>query len=133
MAHGEESLRLNRPPPQEPGPAHTAASLPCGQPEFEGIGSFLGGEVKVKAIRVVRYDPKLTPSLIRDEVLRVWLAIFSGAYSQVMWSKGNPWNIEASVEYEDGKRTSILMDGLHVQFQDRAGKYWYTRLWPAVE
>ena len=33
-------------------------------------------------------------------------------------------------EYEDGKRSTILMDGwIQVQLQDRGGKYWYLREW----
>jgi hypothetical protein len=43
------------------------------------------------------------------------------------------WNIRATVEYEDGKKSTMLTDGLHVQVQDREGKYWYMREWPAVD
>jgi hypothetical protein len=89
------------------------------------IESFVGG--KVKAIRV-QYDPTLTPSQIRDEVRKVWLGLFTEAYSSIMWSEMNRWNIKASVEFEDGERTWILTDGIHVQVQDREGKYWFIRL-----
>ena len=87
------------------------------------VESFVGGEVKV--IRVVGYDPKLMPSQIREEVRKVWLGVFWFAGSSIMWSE---------VEYEDGKRSSILMDGwVHVQVEDREGKYWFIRLSPAVQ
>jgi hypothetical protein len=113
--------------------------------EWEGVGAaslmfdryvsieeFVGG--KVKSIRVTRHDPKLTPGQIRDEVRKVWLSIFWSAASTITWSEGNQWNIAASVEFEDGKQTFVVMDGwIHVQVQDRAGNYWYIRLWPAVE
>jgi hypothetical protein len=96
------------------------------------VESFVGGKVKV--IRVVGYDPKLTPSQIRQEVRKVWLAVFWFGASSIMWSEGNRWNIQALVEYEDGKRSSILMDGwVHVQVEDREGKYWFIRLSPAVQ
>lgn len=90
------------------------------------VQSFVGG--KVKLIRVVRYNQKLSPSQIRDEVRKVWLGSFSLATTIIIWSEGSPWNIQATVEYEDGKRTSILMDGwIHVQVEDREGKHWFIR------
>jgi len=99
---------------------------------FLSIESFMGG--KVKSIRVVHHDPKLTSSQVREEVRKVWLGVFWNASSFIGWSEGNRWNIEASVEYDDGKRSSILMDGwIHVQVEDREGKRWYVRLWPAVD
>jgi hypothetical protein len=45
-----------------------------------------------------------------------------------MWSEMNRWNIKASAEFEDGGHTWIMMDGVHVQVQDREGKYWFIRL-----
>ena len=68
------------------------------------VESFVGG--KVKLIRVVRYDSKLTPSQIENEVRGAWLGAFSGANATILWDEGNDWNVQASVEYEDGKRTS---------------------------
>jgi hypothetical protein len=70
------------------------------------IESFVGG--KVKAIRVQEYDPGLTPPQVRDEVRRVWLGLFTEAYSSIIWSEMNRWNIKASVEFEDGGHTWIL-------------------------
>jgi hypothetical protein len=106
---------------------------PCPlEPSLYTIESSVGG--KVKSIRVVRYDPKLTPSQIREEVQKVRAGSLRVAAGSIMWSEGNSWNIQASVEYEDGKRTSILMDGwIHVQVEDRAGKYRFIRLSPAAQ
>jgi hypothetical protein len=88
------------------------------------IESFVGG--KVKSIRVVRYDPQLTPSQIREEVRKVWLSVFmKNADTTIGCSEGNAWNIEADIDYEDGKHSSILMDAGHVQVQDHEGKYWF--------
>lgn len=99
---------------------------------FITVESFVGSKVKV--IRVVGHDPGLTPSQIRDEVRKVWLGVFRLAASHISWSEMNSWNIHASVEHEDGKRTAILMDGwIHVQVEDREGKYWFIRLSPAVQ
>jgi hypothetical protein len=42
---------------------------------FLTVESFVSGKVKV--IRVVRYDPKLTPSQTRDVVRNVWLGVLS--------------------------------------------------------
>lgn len=95
-------------------------------PHPVSLESFVGG--KMKLIRVVRYDPSLTPRQIRDEVRTVWLGYVGLAASSIIWSEMNRWNIKAWVEDEDGKRTSIVMDGwIHTEVQDRQGKYWYIR------
>jgi len=91
------------------------------------IGSLVGGRVKL--IRVVHYNPTLSPFQIREEVRKVWVSKFREVTTVVMWSEGSPWNIEGSIEYEDGKRSSILMDGwIHIRVQDRQGKYWLIRM-----
>jgi hypothetical protein len=98
---------------------------------YLSVESFVGG--KVKAIHVVRVSPdsKLTTTQIREEVRRVWLGVFRATDCHINWDEGTNWNIEASVEYEDGTRTSILMDGFHVEVQDRVGKFWFIRRSPA--
>ena len=99
---------------------------------YLSVESFVGG--RVRTIRVIRRDPRLTPEQIRDEVMRVWLGVFWNITRSIGWQEGNPWNIEAAVEYTDGKHSLILMDGLvHVEVEDREGKYWFLRLWPAVD
>jgi hypothetical protein len=99
--------------------------------QFFSIEDFVGG--KVKTIRVVRHDPRLSADQIKEELRKVWLGIFHYATCQIEWDEGTFWNIRATVEYEDGRKSSILTDGLHVQVQDREGKYWFMREWPAVE
>ncbi|MGD0361236.1 MAG: hypothetical protein ABSC93_10230 [Bryobacteraceae bacterium] len=150
----QQTVDVHRPVPNSPPtdfkPVIAVDPPPCGsgpsldrRSEWEGfpmvsfdryltVESFVGG--KVKWIRVVHYDPRLTPPQIRDEVRRVWLGVFWFAAGGIIWSEANLWNLEASVEYEDGKRSSVTMDGgIHVQVQDREGKYWFLRLWPAVQ
>jgi hypothetical protein len=98
---------------------------------YLSIESFVGG--KAKSIHVVKYDPRLTPFQIRGEVQKVWLGMFWDASNYQAWAEVTLWNIEASVEYEDGKRSSLVTDGSHVRVQDPEGKYWFIRLWPAVD
>jgi hypothetical protein len=99
--------------------------------QFLSIEDFVGA--KVRTIRVVNHDPRLTADQIKEEVRKVWLGIFHYATCHIEWAEGTIWNIRATVEYADGgKKSSLLTDGLHVQVQDREGKYWYMREWPAV-
>jgi hypothetical protein len=98
------------------------------------IEQFIGG--KVTQIRVVRFWrlPKVTLADIREEVRRVWLGRFSNPTLYMGWSEGGGWNVEAKVLFEDGKETSILMDDwVHVQVEDREGRFWFIRLRPAVD
>lgn len=142
------SVRTPEPPPYkyvEPPQCWSGVASADHRAEWEGLGvgsltfdryvsveEFVGG--KVRSIHVTQYDPKLTPEQIRNEVRKVWLGIFWRAASTIGWAEGNQWNIAASVEFEDGKRISVVMDAwVHVQVQDRTGNYWYIRLWPAVE
>jgi hypothetical protein len=111
-------------------------SLTCGvhSDRFQTVEAFLGG--KVKAIRVVRFlgSSEATPAEIQSRTMEVWLGVFRSAYCFMAWSEVTFWNLEASVEYEDGTRSSILMDGwIHVQVKDHEGRLWFIRLWPAVD
>ena len=97
------------------------------------IEDFVGGRVNVIHVSHVTADSHLTPEQIKEQVRKVWLGSFRSISTSIMWSEGNPWNIEATVEFDDGKPTSISMDTSgHVQVQDRQGKYWFLRLWPAA-
>ena len=102
--------------------------LPCGlvcPPVLQNVFSVWGQSVKT--IRVVRYDPGLTPAEIRHEVQKTWLGI---------WMLDSPersvWNIEALLEYDDGKRATMLIGGDNVEVKDRDGDCGFIRLWPAV-
>lgn len=97
---------------------------------YISIEQFLGGTLK--AIHVTWHDPKLTRQEIRDEVRKVWFGVFADA-RKLGWSWGPLRTIAASVEFEDGKPTSLLIGGTtHVLLQDRVGQYWYIYLRPAV-
>jgi hypothetical protein len=112
------------------------SSPTCGvhSDRYQTVQAFLGG--KVKAIRVVRFlgSSETKPAEIQSRIMEVWLGVFRSAYCFMAWSEVTSWNLEASVEYEDGKRSSLLMDGwIHVQVKDREGRLWFLRLWPAVD
>jgi hypothetical protein len=102
------------------------------------IKNFVGGNVK--RIRVTHYrspsGPKAsqpTPSELQQEVRNIWLGTFHHATCQIIWAEGALWNIRGIVEHDDGKRSSLMSDGLHVEVQDRNGKFWFIRLRPAVD
>ncbi len=99
--------------------------------QFMSVEEFVGGNVK--EIRVDYYDPGPTPDQVKEQVRKVWLGIFHDVMCRIEWDEATLWNIRATVEYEDGGKSSILSDGWHVQVQDREGKYWYLREWPAVD
>jgi hypothetical protein len=91
------------------------------------IGSFIGG--KVKSVQISRYDPRLEPDEIKNQVRRVWRGTLSHASRIIDWSEGTPWNIEAIAEDEDGTRSSLLIDRWdHVRVTDRHGRNWYTKV-----
>lgn len=91
------------------------------------VGSFVGGGVK--SIRVIRYNPKLTPDQIKREVLGVWRATLLHASNFIDWSEGSDWHIEAMVDHDDGSSSSLLFDNwMHLHVRDRIGKYWYMRI-----
>lgn len=106
----------------------------CGKdltfPNYISVEAFVGG--RVKSVRVVAYDQALTPAQVKEEFRKVWLGVFRSPSCFIPWDEGGSWNLRAVVEFEDGKRTSLLTDGGHVEVQDREGNYWYLREWPAV-
>jgi hypothetical protein len=107
-------------------------AVPKGADHRQSIEAAVGGKVTVA--RVTRFEraPDLTASEIQNEVRRVWLGRFEFASPWIPWSEGVGWRIEASVEFEDGTRATLLTDGLHVQVRDRDGKCWSTRIWPSA-
>jgi len=99
---------------------------PCWRgPDVEShlsIGKFLG---KVRSIRVTGHSPSLTPVEIQDEIRRVWLSTVTLASNIIVWSEGSPWNVEAVVEFDDGRRNAILMDGwVHLFVKDLSSNNW---------
>jgi hypothetical protein len=90
------------------------------------IAAFVGGNVQT--IRVIHYDPTLTPAQVEDQVRKVWLSWFRYAESFIGWSEGNNWTIDAVIEFDDGNRASLVTNGSHTRFQDREGNYWFVRL-----
>jgi hypothetical protein len=92
----------------------------------------------VKAIHVTAYRlnanvPRKEPKDIRQQVLDVWLGKFRTAFCQIAWAESTNWSINATVEFDDGKRGSLLTDGSHVRLLDHEGKFWFLRLLPAAQ
>lgn len=99
--------------------------------QYLSVESFAGG--KVKLLKVTRTSSQLTQEQIRKEVRKVWLGVFFDAAAQIGWSEASFWNVEASIEFEDGRKGLLLTDGGHVCIQDHDGRRWFMRLWPAVD
>jgi hypothetical protein len=100
---------------------------------YRTVEAFLGG--KAKAIRVVRFLGTRPPETaeIQSRIMEVWAGVFRSASCGINWAEGADWNLEASVEFEDGTHGSLLMDGgRHVRLRDRYGRLWFLRLWPSM-
>ena len=102
---------------------------------FRTVEDFLGGKVRaIRVIRVVRFrgSGKGTPADVQTRVLEMWSGVFRSGSCFIPWAEAPFWCIEATVEYEDGKRTSIWMaDAIHVALEDREGRVLFIRLWPS--
>lgn len=98
------------------------------------VGDFVGG--KVKTIRVVRSAARKSPPTA-EEVLKslrmVWQGKFQVAFCQLPWAEPTNWSIESIMEFEDGKRSALITDGVHVALQNHDGKTWFFRLFPAAQ
>jgi hypothetical protein len=98
------------------------------------VGALVGGWIK--DVRVIRYRSReghLKETEIRDQVRKVWQGTFQSASCYIPWAEGNIWTVEAVVEFYDGKQTTFVTDGSHVELQDYGGQYWYMRALPAVQ
>jgi hypothetical protein len=98
------------------------------------VGDFVGR--KVKSIRVVHYASRESPPTaeeVRKSLRMVWQGKFQVAFCQVAWAEPAFWSIESIVEFEDGKRSAVITDGVHVALQDHDGKSWFFRLFPAAQ
>ena len=92
----------------------------------------------VKTIHVTSYRlfpgaPSKKQTDIRQRVREVWLGKFQTAYCQLPWAEMASWSINATVEFDDGKRGSLLTDGTHVRLLDHDAKLWFLRLLPAAQ
>jgi hypothetical protein len=117
---------------QQLGPDSPGCNPFLGLGRYQTVEAFVGG--KVKAIRVVRFrgPGETKPAEIQSRVMEVWSGVFIYPSCFQAWSELTIWNLEAYIEYEDGKRGLIVMDGsVHVAVQDRKGQFWFMRLWPS--
>ena len=98
------------------------------------VGEFEGENVKsIRVIRFTNSQASLTKKQLQNELLKVWLGKFQTVYCYLPWDEVALWSIEAKIEFEDGKWSALITDGVHVALQDHDGKGWYFRLLPAAQ
>ena len=98
------------------------------------VGEFVGG--KVKTIRVLHSAPRRNPPTaeeVRIGLRKVWQGKFQVCFCQIAWSEPTRWTIESVLEFEEGKRSALITDGVHVALQDHDSKNWFFRLFPAAQ
>jgi hypothetical protein len=100
------------------------------------VAQFAGGTVKT--IRVIHYAGRIAakpPSLeeLRDTVAKVWQGKFQSAFCSIPWAEANWWTSESTLEFTDGKRGTLITDGVHVFLLDYNGNPWFFRLYPAAQ
>jgi hypothetical protein len=87
----------------------------------------------VGRIRVTHYRGKWdAPVEIQERIRDIWTRGIDMAACYGMWHEPEFWNIQATIEFEDGKSVSLVTDGTHVRIEDRDGTFWFIRLSPAV-
>jgi hypothetical protein len=100
------------------------------------VSDYVGGSVK--AIRLLRSAPlmaatRLGADEVQQKISLLWLGKFRGVSCRPMWAEGNFWSLEAVVEFEDGRRSRLFTDGVHVALQDHNGNSAFFRLFPAAQ
>jgi hypothetical protein len=101
------------------------------------VADFVGGKVKtIHVLRIGRLGAgakPVTPDETRQRFKRVWQGKFQVAFCQTPWQEAAFWSMEAVVEFEDGKRSTLITDGVHVALQDHNGNSAFFRLFPAAQ
>lgn len=90
----------------------------------------------MKDIRVVRFTgPRNSAAYkdLRNSVTKVWKGEFQSADCYIAWDEFTLWSVEAVVDFNDGKQSELITDGMHVALQDHNGKSWFFRLLPAAQ
>lgn len=101
------------------------------------VGEFVGGAVKtIRVLRTAPFRPGTKPLTVgetRQRVKRVWQGKFQVPSCQIDWAEYTFWSIEAVVEFEDGRRSPLITDGVHVALKDHDGNSAFFRLFPAAQ
>jgi hypothetical protein len=93
------------------------------------VSDFIGG--KVSRVRVTHYRGRWdAPLEIQERIRSVWAREIDIAACYSVWAEPEFWNLQAIVEFDDGKTSSLLTDGTHVRVEDHAGTTWFIRLDP---
>lgn len=107
----------------------------CSAPVWTGkhttVGEIVGG--KVVKIRVVRFASSVTTKKA-DQIPTVLRQVWEGQAEEpacyIAWDEAPLWSIEAVLEFDDGKRSLLVTDGLHVAVQDHEGHSNFMRMMP---
>jgi hypothetical protein len=98
------------------------------------LRDFVGGSVKdIRVIRALSFNHAPVSEDFGAMVQKVWEGAFQFTSCHIPWDEGETWRIEAAIEFEDGKRSLLITDGMHVAVQDHNGKVWFFRLLPAAQ
>ncbi len=101
------------------------------------LADFVRGPATVEAmfggtfqsIRILRVaDPLMIRDAPEKVLAKVWNSKIQDAACFMMWSEMATWDIEALVQFTDGKKSELYTDGFHLAFQDHGGRVWFTRL-----
>jgi hypothetical protein len=101
------------------------------------VGDFVGGNVKsIRVLRTAPFRPGTkppTPDEVRQRLKAVWQRKFQVAFCQIAWAEMTFWSVAAVVEFEDGKQSPLITDGVHVALQNYNGNSAFFRLLPAAQ
>jgi hypothetical protein len=99
--------------------------------ELLTVANLVGGKVKViRVTRTLRLKNSPKKKKLKETLRKVWRGKFQGADCRILWDEVVLWSIQSVLEFEDGKKGTLLTDGLHVALQDHDGKVWFFRLMP---
>jgi len=99
-------------------------------PTWKGLPSLLPDR-EMHSITAVRYVGGETTETVRTKLFELTRRELESPAADIMWSEGNGWSIEATIEFSSGPSLRIFTDGSHNCLLDEAGQPWFFRISPA--